>query len=553
MLLLVFAGLATALLWRALDLQVLNEDFLQQQGAARYLRVVEMPAHRGAITDRHGQPLAISSPVDSVWANPGELLASGESLAPLARLLGLDAAALHRRLEQRASREFVYIKRHVTPELGEQVQSLGLPGVALQREYRRFYPAGEVAAHVVGFTNVDDIGQEGMELAYDDWLRGDPGAKRVVKDRLGRIIDDVESLREPKPGEALTLSIDRRLQYLAYRELKTAVTEHGARAAALVMLDAQTGEVLAMVNQPAYNPNNRAEISGGRYRNRAVTDSFEPASTLKPFAVLAALESGAYGPDSIINTSPGVMRVDGHTVRDPRDYGRIDVATVIEKSSNVGVARMALNIEADAIWGLLLRLGLGAPTGTTFPGEAGGSISGMPPRSSIDRAALAYGYGVAVTPLQLAQAYTVLAADGIKRPVSFLKLDQAPVGERILDAQSVRRVRGMMEAVVSDTGTASRAQIPGYRVAGKTGTAKKAVAGGYSDNRYVALFAGMAPASAPRLVLVVVVDEPVEDYYGGKVAAPIFAKVMGGALRLLNVPPDDVSSLQHALATRRDA
>lgn len=543
-LLLVFGGLASVLLWRAVDLQVLDRQFLQTQGDARHLRVVEIPAHRGAITDRNGEPLAISSPVDSVWVNPKEFVASAAELARLARLLELEPQALARRVRQRSDREFLYIKRHLAPELAEQVMALGLPGVALQREYRRFYPAGEVTAHVVGFTNIDDRGQEGIELAYNDWLQGEPGAKRVIKDRLGRIIDDVESLREPRPGKSLRLSIDRRLQYLAYRELKAAAAEQGVRSASLVLLDVTTGEVLAMVNQPGYNPNNRLEINSQAARNRAVTDAYEPGSTIKVFSVAAALEAGHFRPDSVIDTGPGYMRVGSYTIRDTRPFGKIDISTLIQKSSNIGAAKMALALPPEAIWTMYARLGFGRPAGTGFPGEAAGLMPARPPVRDAERAALAYGYGLSTTPLQLASAYATIAADGVRRPVSFLALDQAPAGEQVMSAAVARQVRTMMEAVVMKGGTAPQAAVAGYRVAGKTGTARKAAAGGYAENAYLAYFAGFAPASRPRLAMVVMMDEPSERYYyGGRAAAPVFSRVMSGALRLLNVPPDDVPQL----------
>lgn len=543
-LLLVFGGLASVLLWRAVDLQVLDRQFLQTQGDARHLRVVEIPAHRGAITDRNGEPLAISSPVDSVWVNPKEFAVSAAELARLARLLELEPQALARRVRQRSDREFLYIKRHLAPELAEQVMALGLPGVALQREYRRFYPAGEVTAHVVGFTNIDDRGQEGIELAYNDWLQGEPGAKRVIKDRLGRIIDDVESLREPRPGKALRLSIDRRLQYLAYRELKAAAAEQGVRSASLVLLDVTTGEVLAMVNQPGYNPNNRLEINSQAARNRAVTDAYEPGSTIKVFSVAAALEAGHFRPDSVIDTGPGYMRVGSYTIRDTRPFGKIDISTLIQKSSNIGAAKMALALPPEAIWTMYARLGFGRPAGTGFPGEAAGLMPARPPVRDAERAALAYGYGLSTTPLQLASAYATIAADGVRRPVSFLALDQAPAGEQVMSAAVARQVRTMMEAVVMKGGTAPQAAVAGYRVAGKTGTARKAAAGGYAENAYLAYFAGFAPASRPRLAMVVMMDEPSERYYyGGRAAAPVFSRVMSGALRLLNVPPDDVPQL----------
>ncbi|WP_309544661.1 penicillin-binding transpeptidase domain-containing protein [Alkalilimnicola ehrlichii] len=472
LLLVFFVALAGVLLWRALSLQILDREFLQNQGDARHLRVVEMPAHRGAVTDRYGDPLALSSPVDSVWAHPGYLLESGADLTALASLLGLNERTMRRRLEARSEREFVYLRRHLSPDRAAQVMELGLPGVALQREYRRFYPAGEVTAHVLGFTNIDDRGQEGLELSFDEWLRGEPGAKRVLRDRLGRRVRDVESLREPRPGNTLALSIDRRLQYLAYRELKAAVREHGARGGSLVLLDVKTGEVLAMVNQPSFNPNNRTNAQPAHMRNRAVTDAFEPGSTVKPLLIAAALESGQLRPDSVINTSPGVMRVGGHTVRDFRDYGTIDLSTLLNRSSTVGAAKVGLELEDDVFWELLVRFGFGMTTGTGFPGESAGSLPIVPPRSAIERATLSYGYGLSVTPLQLAQSYATLAADGVQRPISFLKLEEAPDGEQVLDANVAQLLREMMEGVAGSQGTGRRAGVSGYRIAGKTGTAK---------------------------------------------------------------------------------
>ncbi|NLO79326.1 MAG: penicillin-binding protein 2 [Xanthomonadaceae bacterium] len=549
-LLLGFGLCACILLGRAVDLQVLDKQFLQTQGDARHLRVVEIPAHRGAITDRNGEPLASSSPVDSVWVNPKEFLAAGADSHELARLLDLEPRLLERRIRERADREFLYVKRHVPPDLAERVMALKLPGVSLEREYRRFYPTGEVAAHVVGFTDIDDRGQEGMELAYDQWLRGEPGAKRVVKDRYGRIIGDVESLREPRPGKELRLSIDRRLQYLAYRELKAAALEQQVRAASLVLLDVTTGEVLAMVNQPGYNPNNRAELSGQVVRNRAVTDAYEPGSTIKVFSVAAALESGRFRPDTIIDTGPGYMRVGNYTIHDTRAFGKIDVSTLIQKSSNIGVAKMALELEPETIWDTYVRLGFGSPPGTGFPGEASGLMPPRPPQRPAERAALAYGYGLSVTPLQLASAYATIAADGVRRPVSFLALPEPPTGEQVISPEVARQVRAMMEMVVAEGGTAPQARVAGYRVAGKTGTSRKAIAGGYDDKAHLAYFAGFAPASKPRLAMVVVLDEPsAHSYYGGRVAAPVFSRVMSGALRLLNVPPDDLPGLGSYVAS----
>ncbi|MBD3619852.1 MAG: penicillin-binding protein 2 [Chromatiales bacterium] len=541
----VFALGMLVLVGRAIDLQVLKQDFLRGQGDARHLRVVGMPAHRGMITDRNGEPLAISTPVDSVWANPRELSLADPRLPQLARLLELDQDDMLRRLAARETREFVYLRRHVSPELSARVQALELPGVALEREYRRYYPMGEVMAHVVGFTNIDDRGQEGLELAYDEWLAGVPGAKRVIKDRLGRVIENVEALRPPRAGKPLTLSVDRRIQYLAYRELKQAVQAEGARSGSIVVMDPRTGEVLAMANQPAFNPNTRRNLRGELYRNRGVTDVFEPGSTIKPFTIAAALEAGVYGPASQIDTGPGFVRVGGHTIRDVRNYGRIDLATVIRKSSNVGASKIALSLEPEALWSLYSQVGFGRITGAGFPGEAAGVMGDYSRWNEVERATLAFGYGLSVTPLQLAQAYSAIAADGMLYEATFLRREGAAPGRRAMRAETARQVRAMLEGVVSGEGTGLRAAIEGYRVAGKTGTARKSTVGGYAEDRYIAVFAGMAPASNPRLVVVVMINEPArEEYYGGHVAAPVFREVMTGALRLLNIPPDDLPALQ---------
>jgi len=460
-------------------------------------------------------------------------------------LLELDTGKVKRMLASRADREFVYLQRHVDPALAEQVAALKLPGVYLQREYRRYYPAGEVAAQIVGFTNIDDLGQEGLELAYEDWLVGEPGAKRVIKDGRHHIIEDVESISRPRPGKDLTLSIDRRIQYLAYRELKSVMQEHNARAASAVVLDVKTGEVLAMVNQPSFNPNNRQQLRSGDMRNRAVTDVFEPGSTMKPFIAAAALQSGRFRPETPISTSPGWFRVGVNTVRDVHDYGQLDVAGVIRKSSNVGISKIALTLPAEDIWTLLTEIGFGAQTYSGFPGEATGLLSYHGGWNEIETATLAYGYGVSVTALQLAQAYAVLATDGIKRSVTFLRDGDVSEERRVMSATIARQVRAMLEEAAGPEGTAPQAAVAGYRVAGKTGTVKKSAPGGYSSNKYVAAFAGMAPASDPRLVMIVMVDEPRNGkYYGGQIAAPVFSKVMSGALRLMAVPPDNLPLLQ---------
>ncbi len=533
-------GLAClAVVARAVDQQIFETDFLRHEGARRYLRVVQIPAHRGMILDRQGEPLAISTPVHSVWANPRELGADRRTLAPLAAIIGVDVDELVSLLSRRSGRSFVYLARQVTPAVAKQVEALGLPGVGLQREYRRYYPAGEVTAHVLGFTDIDDQGQEGLELAYQSWLGGTPGSKRVVRDGLARIVKNIESIREPRPGRDLQLSLDRRLQFLAYRELKAAVRQDQALAGTAVILDATTGEILAMVNQPSYNPNGDRAGIGSAVRNRALTDVFEPGSTLKPFTVAEALELGRFQPDTPIDTSPGTLQVGRHTVRDVHDYGLLDVAGVIRKSSNVGISKIALALPREQLWQVMDEVGFGHMTATAFPGEAGGELRPYARWSRFDQAALAFGYGISLTAVQLAKAYAVIAADGVLRPVSLLKLDVPPAGKRVMSAAAAREVRHMMEAVVSKQGTAPRAAIEGYRVAGKTGTVKKVGARGYTRHTYRAVFAGIAPASAPRLVMVVMVDEPTAGpYYGGLVAAPVFSRVMAGALRLLNIARD---------------
>ncbi len=539
-------GCAMAVLvFRSVDLQILNKDFLQQQGTARHLRVVSIAAHRGSILDREGEPLAVSTPVDSVWVDPREFIGARDRWEELAEVLGMSREKLEKMLVGRERRGFLYIKRRIAPALAQQVMALEIPGVSLQREYRRYYPAGEVTGHLLGFTDVDDVGQEGIELAYDDWLRGTPGSKRVIKDRLGHIVEDVEQIQRARPGRDLQLTIDRRIQYLAYRELLAAVKRHKARAGSLVVLDARTSEVLAMVNQPAFNPNNRQDLRSDRYRNRAVADMFEPGSTMKPFTIAAALQSGRYRPDSVIDTAPGYYRVGGHTVRDNRNYGPIDVTTVIQKSSNVGASKIALSLPPERIWQAFHRVGFGEPTSADFPGESSGVFTDYEGWSDLERATLSFGYGVAVTALQLARAYAVLAGDGRLRPVSVVmnRENRLPeTGEPVFSRKVLFQVRTMMERVVSPEGTAARAAVPGYRVAGKTGTVRKSIAGGYAEDRYLALFAGMAPASDPRLVMVVVIDEPSDgEFYGGVVAAPVFSRVMTGALRFLAVPPDGLA------------
>ncbi len=538
--LVVFVMAGSILEARVLYLQILKKDFLAAQGDNRHLRNVQISAHRGPITDRHGEPLAVSTPVDSIWADPQQLKPALERLGELAEVLELDVDWLARRITSNLDREFVYLRRHLRPDHAARALQLGLPGVSTLREYRRYYPAGEVAGHVIGFTDIDDRGQEGLELAYDYWLSGDPGTKRVLQDRLGRVIEDVELIRAAQPGRTLTTSLDLRIQYLAYRELKQAVAENNALSGSVVILDVTNGEVLAMVNQPGYNPNDRAQLEAARYRNRAVTDIFEPGSSFKPFVVAAALETGRYEPSSIIDTSPGYLRV-GDTIltQDYNNLGEIDITTMLAKSSSVGAAKLGLELEPEQLWAVLSSFGIGRLTDSGFPGESAGVLNDTRHWRPVGQATLAYGYGLSVTALQLAQAYSVIAADGIRRPLSMLAQEDRRAGERVVSADTARALRAMLETVVSPIGTGQRASIANFRVAGKTGTAKKFGVGGYSEDRYLAVFSGLAPASDPKLVAVVVIDEPQgADYSGGEVAAPVFARILSGALRLLAIPPD---------------
>ena len=539
-LLVVFIMAGSILEGRVLYLQILKKDFLAAQGDDRHVRTVQISAHRGPITDRHGETLAVSTPVDSIWAAPQELKPALERLGELAEVLELDADWLARRITSNLDRDFVYLRRHMRPDHAARALQLGLPGVRTLREYHRYYPTGEVTGHLIGFTDIDDRGQEGLELAYDHWLSGDTGAKRVLQDRLGRVIEDVELISAAQPGRTLKTSLDLRIQYLAYRELKRAVVESKALSGSVVILDASNGEVLAMVNQPAYNPNDRAQLDVARYRNRAVTDIFEPGSSFKPFVMAAALESGRYGARSIIDTSPGVLRVGGKILtQDYDNLGEIDLTTILAKSSNVGAARLGLELDRQQLWAVLSSFGIGRLTNSGFPGESAGVLKDPRHWRPVGQATLAYGYGLSVTALQLAQAYGVIAADGMRWPISLLAQDLLMAGERVVSVDTARALRTMLETVVSPVGTGQLASIANFRVAGKTGTAKKFGVGGYSDGRYFAVFAGLAPASEPRLVAVVVIDEPQgEDYSGGEIAAPVFARILSGAMRLLSIPPD---------------
>jgi cell division protein FtsI (penicillin-binding protein 3) len=536
LLVLVLFGFA-ALLGRGVYLQSFHKRFLQEKGDARYNRTLSLPSQRGKITDRHGELLAISSPVESVWANPSDVKVNDAQTKKLAELLGLKVVAIDKKLAN-SEREFVYLKRRISPELAAEVMRLGIPGVYLQREYKRYYPAGEVTAHLVGFTGIDDQGQEGFELTMNDMLSGKSGSRRVIKDRAGHIIEDLEAVKVPQDGHDVVLSIDRRIQYLAHRELSKAVEKFKAKAGAVVVLDAKTGEVLAMANVPTYNPNNPVNIQG-KSRNRAITDVFEPGSTMKTVTAAAALESGKYQSDTKIQTAPGYMSIGSATIHDAHPHGVMTVSEVIQKSSNVGAAKMALSLDREYLWSIFNQIGFGSKTRIGFPGEASGRLRPFKSWRPIEQATMSYGHGISVTLLQMARAYTVFANDGELKPVSLLKLKEVPVGTQVFTAKTANDVKDMLELVVLPGGTALRAQVLGYRVAGKTGTTHKLGDHGYEKNKYVGSFVGMAPASNPRLIMAVMIDDPSSgEYYGGTVAAPVFSVVMADALRMLSVPQD---------------
>ena len=547
----VIVALAMVLLGRALQLQVLDQQFLAEQGDMRYARIAKMPAYRGSMLDRFGEPLAVSSPVDTVWVNPPELAQATDEITRLARALKRDPQWLAQRITSNLDRQFLYVARQMDPAAAAKIKALDIPGVSLLREYRRYYPNSEVTGHLLGFTNLDEAGQEGLELEYDQSLAGLDGSKRVIQDGHGRTVQNVESIRAPRPGEDLVTSIDLRIQYLAYRELKSAISQYRARAGSVIVIDVTTGEVLAMVNQPSFNPNDRAQYEVARYRNRAATDIFEPGSSIKPFVVAAALASGRYQSGSMIDAT--AFKVANKTIQDKHDRGVINLEQVLSLSSNVAMAKIALSLEPEQMHDTLSKLGFGDVTASGFPGESAGLLSSTSHWRPINIATMAYGYGLSVTPLQLAQAYATIGALGMHRPITFRRVQEAVPATRVLDEKVARDLVSLLEGVVETGGTGVKARVPGYRVAGKTGTAWKAIAGGYSEDRYLAVFAGVVPASRPRLAVLVMIDEPGGSlYYGGDVAAPVFSAVTAGALRLMSVAPDDLARVGPQQMVRAD-
>jgi len=539
------------LMGRAIDLQVFNKQFLKEEGDKRQVDDVAVSAYRGMIKDRNGEPLAISTPVESVGINPRELkFLKDEQLMQMEKLLNLPTGKIKELVKQYAQRRFIYIARRVNPQISEQVKALKLDGVYFEREFKRFYPAGAVSAHLVGFTDFEDVGQEGIEFNYEAQLKGSEGSKRVIRDGQRRIIEDIESIKEPISGKNIELSIDQRIQYLAYRELQLAVSLNKAKSGTLIVLDAKNGEILAAVNQPSFNPNTKSSLTEGSHRNRALTDIFEPGSTVKPFVVAAALDGGYVSPSSMFLTN-GTYQIGRNTVKDVHNYGTLDLTHVIKKSSNIGVSMMSLKMPPKYLWNIYHKLGFGVSAESGFPGEASGTMRDYKKWTEFDRAIMSFGYGLSSSALQLARSYTALADDGVLHSVSLLKREEDDHPVRVFSAKTAKSVRQMMETVLMKDGTAYEARVDGYTAAGKTGTVKKASAGGYTEKNYFAVFAGMAPATDPRLIIVVMIDEPsAGQYYGGLVSAPVFSKVMAGALRILDVAPDQKETMPILLSKK---
>jgi cell division protein FtsI (penicillin-binding protein 3) len=531
-----FAAFA-ALAGRALWLQGISTDFLQKQGESRYARTLELPATRGKITDRNGQVLASSVPVKAIWAIPEDVSeAPAGKLRDLAKLLDMSERELRKKLD--SDRSFVYLKRQVEQDVADKIVKLGIPGIQTRKEYKRFYPESEVMSHIVGFTSVEDAGQEGMELAFEKQLAGMTGSRRVIKDRLGNIVEDIGSVREPHDGKDLALSIDRQIQYIAFSQLKEVVDKSKAKAAGIVVLDVKTGEVLALANMPTYNPNDRSKLTGAQLRNRVLTDTYEPGSTMKPFTVALALENKVVTPNTPIQTAPGKITIGTATIGDAHPHGLLTVAQVIEKSSNVGTSKIALQMQPQQMWDMFTEVGFGQQPKLGFPGAVAGRLRPYKSWRPIEQATMSYGHGISVSLIQMAHSYMIFARDGEMIPITFQKGSDHPIGQHVISEKTAREMRAMMESVVSPSGTAPKAQVPGYRVAGKTGTSYKLEHGRYV-NKYVASFVGFAPVSNPRIIVAVMVDEPsTGSHYGGDVAAPVFAAVTEKTLRAMNVPPD---------------
>lgn len=546
--------MVAAICWRIIDLQVVDRDFLKGQGDARSLRHIPIPAHRGLITDRNGEPLAVSTPVTTLWANAKEMQSAKEKWPALAAALGQNPKALSERLEAQANKEFIYLVRGLTPEQGQAVLDLKVPGVYGIEEFRRFYPAGEVTAHMVGFTDIDDHGREGVELAYDEWLAGVPGKRQVIKDRRGRLIKDVQVTKNAKAGKPLALSIDLRLQYLANRELRNAIIENGAKAGSLVIMDVKTGEILAMVNQPTYNPNNRRNLQPAMMRNRAMIDVFEPGSTMKAISMSAAIETGRWKPSDTVEVYPGSLQIGKYTIKDvSKTEGPVlDLTGILINSSNVGMSKVAFDIGGETIFRLAQKVGLGQDTGLGFPGERVGNLPNYREWRKAETATLSYGYGISVTAIQLVHAFSALANNGRLAPLTLIKTDKMPQTTQVLPEAVAKTMQGMLQQVIEAPRGVFRAQVPAYHVGGKSGTARKTSVGtkGYAENSYRSLFAGFGPMSDPRYAIVVVIDEPTKaGYFGGLVSAPVFSRVMSGTLRLMNVTPDNLPTKQQANAT----
>ena len=541
----VFGVFFLGLIGRASYLQLVDRDYLQSQGNARYLRVKTQLPTRGMIRDRNGEPLAISTPVDSIWMNPAKILEQKEEYAykKLTTLLGISRDELLSLAEKRKARQFTYLKRHMPPHEANEILALNVPGINSVREYKRYYPAAHVTGHVVGFTDIDNKGQEGLELVFDEQLRGRNGRTQVLRDRVGHVVEHVEQLSRVQHGEDVTVSIDSRIQYLAHRHLEAAVEKHKAKTASLVALNAKTGEVLAMVSMPDFNPNDRSKLKSSQFKNRSITDSFEPGSTMKPFSIALALEEGVIDPDSMVDAEQGALKIGASTVSDTKKLGEISVSEVIQKSSNVGTAKIALMMEPRQLYETYSSLGFGQKNELTLKGEQRGMLANRKSWRPIEHATLSYGYGLSVNALQLARSYLALANDGVLLPVSLHPVAQPPEGERVFSSETVKHLSSMLEMAVADTGTAPKARVDQYRVGGKTGTAHKLMDGRYQDDAYTSSFAGFAPLSDPQIVLVVMIDDPRGvDYYGGLVAAPVFSEVMSGALRYLQVPPDNIDN-----------